>query len=673
MEVQKSFRELEGQISDMLDKLDRRELLSSEECRQMERNLKSIRACRSEQEKREKPFVMEVKMEKMIRSFNEAAEDSMRQLQGVLAQISGGRVPTVPEMDRMNTAVSRLREQYTDICRTAVEILLPEELPQEGSPANAYAEAVKNSKVLEYRRQLDAVRSTLEKFVSVQSFTEKYAKELAPYQEEAHQLMQSIDAAVRVEKQDVEVLETKNAGPTAFLNALACPDYETDEGEALLDLVSEHYSRTVERGISFGKYSLPVPEKVSSKNAEEKTILAVQEEKTSDVPKNMEEIVFPAEEPEEEPVSTDVAAEEPEKEPERLEEPSEKERWHRIGIDNPESIIFEVADDELTVDRSAKETAVFSAKRFETDIKRNGSYRNNVYALLSLNASACISNEMLSSGILCHGDGGIENIPEGLYSSGADYGRVCENLLSLGYVTKYSLNGAPSFYSLSPRGEKIFSTHRSAQLLKIKQKGKGSRGFVKDTAATALTRVLFLHTFSIAAKMQKGKGDEAPIHSTGMLLESFFSHFVAGSSMCGFIGIVSNRVEDFERLNESLTTFKEKEKEEGTFVFKKFNSFMCVGLNRGQAAALATYIHAMLYDELKNAVFCYYDYETKTCYRFEDDSIVSLSELFAEEAEDADRADVLVVDDAEEKENLEVEPAPEESVQMEAVPAEVVS
>lgn len=136
-------------------------------------------------------------------------------------------------------------------------------MPQEGSPADAYVEAVKNSKFLEYRKQLDEMRKTLEKFVSVQSLAEMYATALAPYQKEAQELMQSINALSPVQKEDVAAFEEKTAGPAAFLKALACSDYDTDEGWELLDAVPAYYSRKVYTGLSRNQYFLPESTKAS--------------------------------------------------------------------------------------------------------------------------------------------------------------------------------------------------------------------------------------------------------------------------------------------------------------------------------------------------------------------------------------------------------------------------
>ena len=129
---------------------------------------------------------MDVKIDNLIRSFHETADASKQQLQSILTLISEGRVPGAPAMSRINATVDKLREQYMDVCQAAAHSIPAEEMPQEDSPADAYVEAVKTSKFLAYRKQLDEMRKTLEKFVSVQARAQIFSDALASYQEESH-------------------------------------------------------------------------------------------------------------------------------------------------------------------------------------------------------------------------------------------------------------------------------------------------------------------------------------------------------------------------------------------------------------------------------------------------------------------------------------------------------
>ena len=153
---------------------------------------------------------MDVKIDDLIRGFHQTADSSKQQLQSILTLISEGRVPGAPAMSQINATVDKLREQYMDVCQAAAHSIPAEEMPQEGSPADAYVEAVKNSRFLAYRRQLDEMRKTLEKFVSVQARAQIFSDALASYQEESQELIRSIDTLSVVQEQDVAAFEKKD-------------------------------------------------------------------------------------------------------------------------------------------------------------------------------------------------------------------------------------------------------------------------------------------------------------------------------------------------------------------------------------------------------------------------------------------------------------------------------
>lgn len=403
---------------------------------------------------------MDVKIDDLIRGFHETADDSKQQLQSILALISEGRVPDAPAMSQINATVDKLREQYTDVCQAAAHSIPAEEMPQEGSPADAYVEAVKNSKFLEYRNQLDEMHKTLEKFVSVQSLAEMYATALAPYQKEAQELMQSINALSPVQKEDVAAFEEKTAGPAAFLKALACSDYDTDEGWELLDAVPAYYSRKVYTGLSRNQYFLPKSTKAIPAPKDPAPVAvpvanAVETEeaiKTAASDMSTPEAVAEAAAPKTEVIS-----------PEKDADDSEAERWHKLGIDDPQTYLYLVSDASLNVELNPKAEMVFSAKKFESEITRRGDFSDNAYTLVTAWKMDYVDSEMLLK-----------------MSGGAgNYMSACESLFNLGYLQKYEVKGYPCFYALTDRGSKIFTTQKSAQLLKMKKRKESKQKRLK--------------------------------------------------------------------------------------------------------------------------------------------------------------------------------------------------
>lgn len=606
MEIHEPFSDLEKQISDMLDQLNKQEPLSAADCKQVVAGLEKIKEYQinpSPKSKKEKVLIMDVKIDDLIRGFHETADDSKQQLQSILALISEGRVPDAPAMSQINATVDKLREQYTDVCQAAAHSIPAEEMPQEGSPADAYVEAVKNSKFLEYRKQLDEMHKTLEKFVSVQSLAEMYAIALAPYQKEAQELMQSIDTLSPVQKEDVATFEEKTAGPAAFLKALACSDYDTDEGWELLDAVPSYYSRKVYTGLSRNQYFLPESAEVILAPKEPapaatpvaKTVEAEEAMKTaaSDVPAPKVTADAFTSETASVPLGKDV-------------DDSEAERWHTLGIDDPQAYLYPVSDKLLPVERSDKAKQAFSAKKFESDIKRHGVFSDNANTLVSARKMTCVSPEMLLK----------------VGEKAANFFFSCEQLLSLGYLQKYQVENYPCIYTLTDRGNQIFTTQTSAELLKLKKAGKDQGDKIEDTAAGVLTRVLFLHAFELGVLIG---GTEFTVRQ--MISEnSFYTHLKYGQKgfSCSFAGIIGQSIASFEALakelfwNDSLKAFEDDV------------AFIVMGMNKEHAHRMAEFFDKNIHDAMSGTMLCYYDYETKNCYRYADDTVVDLAELHAQ-------------------------------------------
>lgn len=580
MEIHEPFSDLENQISDMLDRLSNQESLSVTDCKKVLTGLERIKEYQNTQSsklKKEKMPTMDVKIDELIQSFHATADDSKQQLQSILTLISEGRVPGTPAMSQINATVDKLREQYMDVCQAAAHRIPAEEMPQEGSPADAYVEAVKNSKFLEYRKQLDEMRKTLEKFVSVQSLAEMYATALAPYQKEAQGLMQSIDTLSPVQKEDVSAFEEKTAGPAAFLKALACSDYDTDEGWELLDAVPSYYSRKVYTGLSRNQYFLP--ESTEAISALKEPVPAAT------------------------PVAKTVEAEAVVVSQGKDADDSEAERWHKLGIDDPQTYLYLVSDASLNVELNPKAKMVFSAKKFESEITRRGDFSDNAYTLVTAWKMDYVDSEMLLK-----------------MSGGAgNYMSACESLFNLGYLQKYEVKGYPCFYALTDRGSKIFTTQKSAQLLKMKKAQGKQAEKIEDAASSALARVLLVHAFKLGVQIG---GTEFSVNES-VATDTFYLHirYSENDIGCSFAGIIGKTIESFESVRKGLFWDDSPE------AFEDDVAFIVLGMNKEHAHQMAEFFDKNIHDAMSGTMLCYYDYETKTCYRYADDTVVDLSEL----------------------------------------------
>lgn len=630
MEIYEPFSDLEKQISDMLERLNKQDLLSVTDCKQIVAGLERIKeyqATQSSKSKKEKMPTMDVKIDELIRSFHATADDSKQQLQCILTLISEGRVPSAPTMSQINATVDKLREQYMDVCQAAANSIPAEEMPQEDSPADAYVEAVKNSRFLEYRKRLEAMRTTLERFASVQSKVVMFVEALASYQSEARELIIQMDQAAPLDEKTVEEFQEKTAAPDAFLMALACPDYySNDENWNLLNKVESYYSKKVRDGLSSRQYFLPgsavalsfekqVPE-VPAEPESQTEYVSVSPKENCPIPLAQEATASVTE-------ADSHAVTKLKNESAVVDEP-DMERWHRLGIDDPREYLYTIADSQLTVEKSPKANSDFSSKKFESEIMRNGQYSHNTYALSTLQRTGYIDPAMLAATSCDHS---------------TSYGSICETLLNQGYLTKFTVQGYPSFYAPSLRGRRIFSTLKSVKLLNLKKEKYDASPFLKNTAAAALTRVLFLHTFSIASELCKGQ--EIPIEERmfHMIHEDFFFNVIRlaeNSRIFCFSGIVSNSIDAFESYYQFI--FSDDTRKDTDVLLSKATALFLIGPNRQTAHAIAAYFYENLHEELNAIAVYYYDYETKTCYRSADDSVVELSALVANPVDTAGMA-----------------------------------
>ena len=114
--------------------------------------------------------------------------------------------------------------------------------------------ALENSKPFVMKRCQNIVRSVLTKFMKIQSPEEKYAKALAPYQEQAAEWMKTVNDIPEI----VDMARLLD-GPKLFFRALDCdetdPLYER-RFSYTLERMGKYYSEKVVRGVSEKKYSI---------------------------------------------------------------------------------------------------------------------------------------------------------------------------------------------------------------------------------------------------------------------------------------------------------------------------------------------------------------------------------------------------------------------------------
>lgn len=92
----------------------------------------------------------------------------------------------------------------------------------------------------------------------------------------------------------------------------------------------------------------------------------------------------------------------------------------------------------------------FSTKKFENEITRNRQTKANKDALVTVHDVGCVDSVVLTKAF-----------PD----KQTDFPGICSSLQKLGYLQQYIIPDYPAFYTLSERGEKIFTTQKSAEFL----------------------------------------------------------------------------------------------------------------------------------------------------------------------------------------------------------------
>lgn len=192
-----------------------------------------------------------VNIDALFNDFTQYAEISKTQLETMLSFISGGRVPSAESVKDFNLSIDNLREKYSSVYKAALDQLPAEEMPGENAAAIEYVEAVQNSLSLQLKKRLDAAADCLRKFLSVRSLTDKYIQALAPFQEEANALLQSLSMS---EDADWEAIDERTIAPRTLIAAIECEDKDSEEELDLCEKLDEFYPKRISFGVAKDQY-----------------------------------------------------------------------------------------------------------------------------------------------------------------------------------------------------------------------------------------------------------------------------------------------------------------------------------------------------------------------------------------------------------------------------------
>ena len=192
-------------------------------------------------------------IQERIQGFHALAGDAAKLLEGMEAALLAGKVPEEGETKQWEQALQDLQSLYIVITEYIADRVSKEELPKTGSSVLEYASALENSLAVKYQRQLEELQETCREFLRVTSPIELYAKALEPFQLEAGALLSCLEQG---DFSELEQVLEHAAAPLAFLEAMACEDFDSEENDAKLEQVSLFYPRRVQTVLAGKKYLL---------------------------------------------------------------------------------------------------------------------------------------------------------------------------------------------------------------------------------------------------------------------------------------------------------------------------------------------------------------------------------------------------------------------------------
>lgn len=223
----------------------------TDDCMALIDALSDLHTCISEDSTPAPAAAADTGVEPLFEAFSAHMDDTAHYLRELDACLSAGKVPPQEQVSAFDDAVNLLRQNYEALRRAAERLLPEEELPEAQAAAIEYVNAVRNSRTLQRRKQLDDAAQCLEKFVSIRSQVERYTSALADYQSRAAALLRALRSGA---EPDAQALKDGTDGPGAILAAIECENKDAEQGLALCDRVADYYPGHVYTGVVANKY-----------------------------------------------------------------------------------------------------------------------------------------------------------------------------------------------------------------------------------------------------------------------------------------------------------------------------------------------------------------------------------------------------------------------------------
>lgn len=208
-------------------------------------------------------------MNHLLDLFDKQATSVKERLTSLLVTVSDGRVPDKIIMNNLNSDMEILLSKYEKLKSKAQSLIDASEMPEEGSRASAYVEAVNNSRNRMMKLRLEKAEAILRRFLKVKSLISGYENAISPFKTKAAEVLNEIS------EDDIDNYTLETEASELFLKALDTDNLTGKEGFPILNEISKHYPSQVQWGLIGKNYF--VDDSAEPKNE------VHQEKKTEDI------------------------------------------------------------------------------------------------------------------------------------------------------------------------------------------------------------------------------------------------------------------------------------------------------------------------------------------------------------------------------------------------------
>lgn len=440
--MENTKKSIPNRVQSMIERLDDDEAITKKECETIQIELDELKEVRNE---KLREFAMNNKIDDLLKDFNRSTDESKVFLNSILETVTEGKVPDSSTIQELNFTIEDLRNRYEAIQYHAENLLPNEELPEEGASVHDYVDAINNSRTLLYKKQLEELKSLLEKFVSVKSLVERYAEALVPFQEKAKTLLHDISD----ESMSVENAIEESSNVALFMDAFECKNFEDERGEELLQQVAENMNFKVQRGLATKSYEIDSSVKINM----DKSVVIPKDDVSIAVKEPIEKTTIAADgekckEDDEVNTEEETQLSETKEEKEQIEESDFVKQVKASDLILSNDEIF----GKLVEDISPNEDKKLTATIFTNDLRKG-----NVKAAINVIKALCINVGLTESALA-----EAIRIRSDLLSNNLSH------LMKKGYIRRYAIKQGEVVFP-SPRLKTALTYKSASSFVKVKQ------------------------------------------------------------------------------------------------------------------------------------------------------------------------------------------------------------